>query len=328
MSSTSLAIVAPFFNEEEAVPEFRRRVTSLADSWKGGAQVVCVDDGSSDRTLELLQDWARDDPRVIVVELSRNFGHQRALLAGLDWADADVVAVVDGDLQDPPEVIPEMVAMLNQRSADVVYGVRRNRREGMVKRGAYWAAYRLLERILDLDLPLDAGDFCVMRRQVVDAVTSMREQSLFLRGLRAWVGFRQLPFPYDRHPRHAGEPKYRWRDLFKLGLDGIFSFTSLPIRLLGLVGLMVITFTSAYLVYLMGAWMSGAPFPRGFTTVVLLLIFFGGIQLTGLHIVGSYVYRVYLEARRRPLYLVRHSTGSHSTGDGGQPQADQNGTRN
>ncbi len=306
MPAASLSIVAPFYNEEAGIAEFRRRVSALADSWSGAVQVVCVDDGSRDRTLSQLRSWADDDPRLTVVELSRNFGHQRALLAGLDRADGDFVAVIDGDLQDPPEVILDMVAMIQRERADVAYGVRRNRKEGVAKRGAYWFAYRALERLLDIDLPLDAGDFCVMRRRVNQVVISMREQSLFLRGLRAWVGFRQLPFPYDRDARHAGESKYRWKDLLKLGLDGIFSFTSVPIRLLGLIGVLVVGVTSIYLLYLLGAWLGGAPFPRGFATLVLLMIFFGGIQLMGLHIVGSYVYRAYLEVRRRPLYITRH----------------------
>jgi polyisoprenyl-phosphate glycosyltransferase len=319
MAVERLSVVAPFFNEEEGVAEYRRRVAAVAEGWGGEVQLVCVDDGSKDRTLELLCEWQREDPRVVVVELSRNFGHQRAVLAGLDWADGDLVAVIDGDLQDPPEAILEMVKLVRERGAEVVYGVRKNRKESAAKRGAYWLAYRVMRGLLEMELPLDAGDFCLMRREVRDAMVGMREQSLFLRGLRAWVGFRQLPYAYDRDPRSTGESKYRWRDLFRLAYDGIFSFTAVPIRVLGVLGLMAVLFSACYLVFLVAMWLAGAPFPQGFTTLVLMLIFFSGVQLLALRVIGSYLYRVYNEVRGRPMYVLRgvHVGGGGGGGEGG-----------
>ncbi|MFM8634642.1 MAG: glycosyltransferase, partial [Planctomycetia bacterium] len=239
----------------------------------------------------------------------RNFGHQRALLAGLVQASGDVVACIDGDLQDPPALLVEMIAALDTHSVDVVYGVRRRRKEGACKTTAYWLAYRLLHGILEIDLPLDAGDFSVMRRPVLEAMLRMPEQSLFLRGLRAWVGFRQQPFEYERAARCAGSAKYRWRDLFRLAYDGIFSFTHLPIRILGAIGLAAIGFSVLYSLYLATAWLLGIHTPRGFTTLIIAIMFFSGVQLVAIRILGAYIRRILDEVRGRPLFLVRESWG-------------------
>jgi hypothetical protein len=207
-----------------------------------------------------------------VIDLSRNFGHQRALLAGLAHASGDVIACIDGDLQDPPTLIPTMLDRLDEQDADVVYAVRRRRKEHAAKKTAYWMAYRLMRSIMDIELPLDSGDFAVMRRPVLDAMLRMPEQSLFLRGLRAWVGFRQVPFEYDRAARAAGEAKYRWSDLFRLAYNGIFSFTKVPIRVLGIVGSAAILASVCYAVWLVGAWLFGAQIPAGFSTLILAIM--------------------------------------------------------
>lgn len=308
-----LSVVSPVFNEEEGVDRLVTEVVAALADRPGPWELVVVNDGSRDGTLDTLLGWHRRDPRIKVLDLSRNFGHQRALLAGLAHASGDVIACIDGDLQDPPELIPVMLRVLDENDADVVYGVRRRRKENVAKRSAYWMAYRVMRTVMEIDLPLDSGDFAVMRRPVLQAVLRMPEQSLFLRGLRAWVGFRQIPFEYDRAARFAGEAKYRWRDLFRLAHNGIFSFTKLPIRLMGLVGVLAIVASLAYAVFLVVAWLGGQPIPQGFTTLVLAIIFFSGVQLVALRILGAYIHRIYDEVRARPPYLVRTFWGDGPT---------------
>lgn len=307
--ASSLSIVAPMYNEEDGVEQFMSAVMNAMRRRTAPWELIVVNDGSSDRTLDRLVAWHRRDSRIKIVDLSRNFGHQRALLAGLTKASGDIVACIDGDLQDPPEVLLEMVSQLERQDVDVVYGVRRRRKEGAFKTTAYWLAYRLLNMVLDIDLPLDAGDFAAMRRPVLQAMLSMPEQSLFLRGLRAWVGFRQQPFEYDRGARFAGTAKYRWRDLVRLASDGLFSFTHLPIRVLGLIGFAAIAASVLYSLYLAASWLLGVPPPPGFTTLIIAIMFFSGVQLVAIRILGAYVRRIHDEARGRPLFLVRQSWG-------------------
>ena len=300
-----LSVVSPVFNEEAGVDRLVTEVVAALSDRGGPWEMIVVNDGSLDGTLEKVLEWHRRDPRIKVLDLSRNFGHQRALLAGLAHASGEVIACIDGDLQDPPSLIPVMLRELDERDADVVYGVRRRRKENMAKKTAYWTAYRVMRAVMEIELPLDSGDFAVMRRPVLDAVLRMPEQSLFLRGLRAWVGFRQIPFEYDRAARFAGDAKYTWRDLFRLAYNGIFSFTKLPIRLLGLVGMGAIGISVLYALFLMAAWLGGRSIPQGFTTLVLAIIFFSGVQLVALRIIGAYIHRIYDEVRARPAYLVR-----------------------
>jgi glycosyltransferase involved in cell wall biosynthesis len=304
-----LSIVAPVYNEEAVVDQLVSEVVAAMSQRTAPWELIVVNDGSRDGTLEKLVAWHHRDPRIRVIDLSRNFGHQRALLAGLTQASGAVVACVDGDLQDPPGLLVEMIAALDANDVDVVYGVRRRRKEGVCKTTAYWLAYRLLRGILDVDLPLDAGDFAVMRRPVLEAMLRMPEQSLFLRGLRAWVGFRQQPFEYERAARSAGVAKYRWRDLFRLAYDGIFSFTHLPIRILGAIGFGAIGFSVAYSLYLVSAALLGIQTPRGFTTLIVAIMFFSGVQLVAIRILGAYIRRIHDEVRGRPLFLVRQSWG-------------------
>lgn len=300
-----LSVVVPVFNEEDGIDAVLPAIIDAIRTWANGWEVVAVNDGSSDSTLPRLLDWHRRDPRIKVVDLTRNFGHQKALLAGLQYARGEFVAIIDGDLQDPPRLILPMISSLQQSNADVVYGVRKKRKEGLAKVAAYWIAYRVLRATLDIELPLDAGDFCVMKRCVVDAILRMPEQSLFLRGIRSWVGFRQIPFEYERNARCAGVAKYRWRHLIRLATDGLFAFTALPIRCLGFLGMVAIAASVGYSLYLMVAWATNAEMPRGFTTLILAIIFFSGVQLVALRLIGAYVHRIYDEVRSRPKYLVR-----------------------
>lgn len=300
-----LSIVSPVFNEEDGVDQLVAEVRSAFADRAAPWEFIIVNDGSTDATLDRLLSWHHRDTRIKVLDLSRNFGHQRALLAGLRHASGEVIACIDGDLQDPPSLVPLMLQRLDEHEADVVYGVRRRRQEGIAKKTAYWVAYRVMRAVMDIDLPLDSGDFAVMRRPVLEAILQMPEQSLFLRGLRAWVGFRQIPFEYDRSARFAGHAKYQWRDLFRLAYNGIFSFTKIPIRILGIVGLGAIVTSFLYAVWLLTAWLSGQPMPQGFTTLVLAIMFFSGVQLLALRILGAYIHRIYDEVRSRPTYVVR-----------------------
>jgi dolichol-phosphate mannosyltransferase len=293
------------FNEEDGIDQLVAEVKAAFADRTAPWEFIIVNDGSTDTTLDKLLAWHHRDARMKVLDLSRNFGHQRALLAGLSHASGEVIACIDGDLQDPPALVPLMLERLDEHGADVVYGVRRRRQEGLAKKTAYWAAYRVMRAVMDIDLALDSGDFAVMRRPVLEAMMRMPEQSLFLRGLRAWVGFRQIPFEYDRPARFAGHPKYRWRDLFRLAQNGIFSFTKLPIRILGIVGMGALVASFVYAAVLLIAWLSGRPMPQGFTTLVLAIMFFSGVQLVALRILGAYIHRIYDEVRSRPAYVVR-----------------------
>ena len=300
-----LSVVTPVYNEELVVDQLASELIAALSSRRGPWEVIAVNDGSRDATLAKLVEWHRREPRFKVIDLSRNFGHQRALLAGLAHTSGDVIACIDGDLQDPPALIQAMLERLDEADADVVYAVRRRRKEHAGKTTAYWMAYRLMRLIMDIDLPLDSGDFAVMRRPVLDAMLRMPEQSLFLRGLRAWVGFRQVPFEYERAARAAGEAKYRWSDLFRLAYNGIFSFTKVPIRVLGIVGSVAILASVCYAAWLLLAWLLGARIPAGFSTLILAIIFFSGVQLVAIRILGAYIHRIYDEVRARPVYLVR-----------------------
>ncbi len=310
-----LSVVTPVYNEEDVVDHLVSEIIKALSGRRGPWEVIAVNDGSRDATLAKLVAWHRREPRVKVIDLSRNFGHQRALLAGLSHASGDVIACIDGDLQDPPALIPAMLEQLDEHDADVVYAVRRRRKESVAKTTAYWMAYRFMRWIMDIELPLDSGDFAVMRKPVLAAMLRMPEQSLFLRGLRAWVGFRQVPFEYERAARAAGEAKYRWRDLFRLAYNGIFSFTKVPITVLGMVGSAAILGSVCYTVWLVGAWLFGAAIPAGFSSLILAIIFFSGVQLVAIRILGAYIHRIYDEVRARPVYLVRKFWNDDSCGD-------------
>jgi polyisoprenyl-phosphate glycosyltransferase len=298
----SLAI--PIYNEEAVVPELVRRTTAVLDSLSGGPhELVFVDDGSSDGTLGILEAASVRDPRIVVVELSRNFGHQTALAAALDQVSGDVVILMDGDLQDPPEAIPTLVDHYRQ-GYDVVYVRRVNRKERWWLRMCYYVFYRLLATLSSIELPLDAGDFGLMSRRVVDEIRRMPEHHRYLRGLRTWVGFRQIGIPIERAARHAGRTKYSPWKLLKLASDGIFAFSIVPLRAAAILGAIAITCSFLYALYSLYAkfWLHS---PQGFTALIVAITFLSGVNLFFLGIIGEYVGRVYEEAKARPHYVVR-----------------------
>ena len=312
-----LAIIVPVLNEEAVLPSVLDRLTEVLGEFAAqrvSGRVVFVDDGSSDRTRELIRNHSERDPRFGFIGLSRNFGHQVAVSAGIREVDADLYAIIDGDLQDPPELLPAMIGHLDT-GADVVYGVRATRRESAALRTAYWAFYRLLQRAAYLDIPLDAGDFCVMNRTIVDAMRSLGEHRPFVRGLRSWVGFSQVAFPYDRDARAAGEVKYTLRKLIRLAGDGLLSFSYAPLRLITLLGIAISTLAVvgvALVIALKLVW--GIPL-QGWASLVAIMLFLGGVQTLSIGVVAEYLARVFEEAKGRPLYVVSERAGLGNTID-------------
>jgi dolichol-phosphate mannosyltransferase len=306
--SAELSVVVPVYNEEESVPELYRRLTAALSGVVQSFEVVLVDDGSNDRTWEMIRDLAARDDRVKGLSFSRNFGHQMAFTAGLDHADGDAVVIMDADLQDPPELLPELVARWRE-GYDVVYAVRA-RRHGETAFKLFTAAvfYRLLRRITRVDIPVDTGDFRLMSRKAVGAFRRMPERHRFTRGMVAWLGFRQVGVPYARAARHAGETKYPLRKMLRLASDGITSFSYLPLQLATWVGLATSGVALLALVVAVAVRVSGGTMPA-WAIAAAALALLGGLQLVAVGLVGEYLGRVLDEVKRRPLYLVRESVG-------------------
>ena len=310
-----LSLVIPCFNESRVLPLLRDRLLASLSQFGLAWEAILVDDGSSDDTFAQLAAMHAADPRFKVVAFSRNFGHQTAVFAGLSRATGDFVAVLDADLQDPPEFVATCVDKLKE-GYDVVYAVRRQRKENIFKRACYATFYRLLKMIAEVEIPLDSGDFCVMRQSVVAVLRQMPERDVFVRGLRAWAGFRQTGIAYERAARVAGETKYPFSKLVKLALDGVFAFSSLPLRLaiyLGFASLGV-SLAGAGLVIawkvlnfqILGHYPSEVP---GWTSLVCLILFLGGMQFLILGILGEFIRRIYAEVQQRPRWIVRAELG-------------------
>jgi len=308
-----LSIVAPVYDEQELVEEFIARACAAAADYH--FELVMVNDGSSDSTPELLDHIASTDPRVRVVHLSRNFGHQAALTAGLEHAAGDVVAMIDADLQDPPELIPEMVAQWSQ-GADVVYAVRRQRDgESAFKLATASWFYRLFDKLAQVDLEPNSGDFRLLDRRALDALLAMTERSRFLRGMTVWVGFQQTAVPYERDARHAGETKYTVRRMLRFSLDAITSFSHLPLQLATYAGILSagVAFIAIPVVIALRLFDSYLP---GFGSITIAILLLGGIQLIALGMIGEYVGRIYDEVKHRPLYIVRDERNAPSAARG------------
>ena len=299
----------PVFNERESLPELHRRLTAVIDGLDGEAEILFVDDCSYDGSYELLQELQRADPRVKVIRFARNFGHQVAITAGLDHADGDAVVVMDADLQDPPEVVLDLVARW-QEGYEVVYAVRELREgESWLKRMTAAWYYRLLRRIANIDMPLDAGDFRLVDRAALDAFRSMRERSRYVRGMFSWVGFRQVGVPYKRPERFAGDPKYSYRKSLRLAADGLISFSNAPLRLALYGGFLFSTLAFLVGIFAIVANLAGAFTVPGWSSILVVVAFLGGVQLTLMGMLGLYVSRIYEEVKARPLYLIREAHG-------------------
>lgn len=300
-----LSVAVPLYNEQDVLPDFLSKLREVLDELPGGPhEIVLVNDGSADRTPALLEEAAELDPRVVVVHLSRNFGHQAAITAALDHVSGDAVVVMDGDLQDPPEVIPEFVDAFRE-GYDVVYARRVQRKEPLWLRVSYRGFYRLIARMSNVELPVDAGDFSLMSRRVVDLLREAPERHRYLRGLRAWTGFRQTGIPVPRSERRAGESKYSLGGLLGLAFDGIFAFSTVPIRIATWLGFAAIVLSSVFAVYSLVAKFLLDRSPQGFTALVFMITFVSGVHLVFFGVIGEYVGRVYEEVKRRPVYVVR-----------------------
>jgi glycosyltransferase involved in cell wall biosynthesis len=304
-----ISVVVPCFNEDVVLPETTRRLTASMERIGRPFEIVYVDDGSKDDTASVLTGLHASDPRIRVVRLSRNFGHQIAISAGLEYARGAAVVLIDADLQDPPEVISEMVALWMQ-GYDVVYGTRRNR-EGETAFKTLTAKwfYRLVNRVSDVPIPLDSGDFRLLDRRVVDALLTMPERDRFVRGMVSWVGFRQVSVSYDRAPRHAGDSKYTLFRMARFAADGILSFSIAPLRIASVMG--IVSFGLALLGGLtaVGVGLASGRWVSPWAWVLLAVLFLGGAQLLCLGIFGEYLGRTYAENKRRPLYFVRETLG-------------------
>ncbi len=299
----TLSVVVPVYNEQDVLPLFYERLKAALSTVPCTAEILFVDDGSGDRTPLLLEELAREDPRVLVLTLTRNFGHQAALCAGLDHCTGDATMMIDADLQDPPELIRDFYARWKE-GYDVVFGRRQRLREGLPKRVIYHIFYRLLRLLANIEIPLDTGDFSLVDRRVVLALRSLPERTRFLRGLRSWVGRRQLGVEYVRHARQGGESKYSLAKLFKLALDGIISFSTAPLKLALVMGLLVSAGGFVMILVLVYLRLLRSFDLPGWTSLMVVVLFLGGIQLTTVGIVGEYVARIYEEVKARPLYLL------------------------
>lgn len=308
----TISVVVPIYGEEETIPEFYRRTKAVLAGFgpRYGHEILFINDGSRDRSLDALKDLAATDPCVKVISLSRNFGHQFAITAGMDHASGDAVVVIDGDLQDPPEVIPQMVSKWEE-GFKVVYGVRGKRQgENFFKLATAKIFYRLLRLLSETDMPVDAGDFRLLDRKVVDALKTIREENRYIRGLVGWTGFLQTGLPYRRDPRYAGKTKFTFRKMLKFAVDGVLSFSDRPLKLTAYLGFLI---TTVAFIMALRIVINKIRFPdmlvSGWTSLILTVLFIGGIQLISLGILGLYLGRQYREVKRRPLYIVADKFG-------------------
>ena len=311
----TLSLVIPCYNESRVLPVLRERLLASLAQMNLAWEVILVDDGSRDDTFAQIAAMHAADNRFKVISFSRNFGHQTAVFAGLSHAHGEFVAVMDADLQDPPEFLATCLEKLHE-GFDVVYAVRRQRKENIFKRTCYAAFYRLLKIIAEVDIPLDSGDFCVMRQSVVTVMRAMPERDVFVRGLRAWSGFRQTGIEYNRAARAAGETKYPFRKLVRLAMDGVFAFSAFPLRLatyLGFASLAISLLAALFVVLwkifnfpLFGHYPAEVP---GWTSVVCLILFMGGAQFLILGVMGEFIGRIYNEVKQRPRWIIRETRG-------------------
>lgn len=298
-------MVIPVYNEEALLEELYRRLKTALDALGRTYEVILVNDGSRDRTAELLAEIGRRDARFRSLHFARNFGHQVAITAGIDYASGKAIMIMDADLQDPPEIIPEFLKKWEE-GYEVVYAIRQRRKEGIFKRAAYKIFYRVLQKVAAIDIPLDSGDFGLIDQRVAQALRQMPERNRFVRGLRSWIGYRQIGIEYARDKRYAGEVKYTFSKLVKLALDGIFSFSYMPLRLATYLGLTV-SATSFVLgiVYLIQKLTVGIQ-PEGWASTMVVILFLGGVQLLTIGIIGEYIARIYDEVKQRPIYILSH----------------------
>ncbi|MEH2289764.1 glycosyltransferase family 2 protein [Nostoc sp.] len=319
------SFIVPIYNEEEIIPELYRRLSAVMNRMDGLVELILINDGSRDRSLQLLRELHQKDPRICYLSFARNFGHQIAVTAGLNFVKGQVIVILDADLQDPPELIPDMVEKWRQ-GYQVVYAQRTQRlKEGWFKRFTAYFFYRILKKLADVEIPTDTGDFCLMDREIVDILNSMPERNRYIRGLRSWVGFQQIAIRFERNPRFAGEVKYTFSKSLALAINGLVSFSIVPLRLstyLGLVAAAAAIFMALLVLY----WRLFVPHSplTGFTIILMAIFFLGSVQLVSVGILGEYIGRIYEEVKARPLYTLAEVGGfyrksSNSTNNSDKP---------
>ncbi|MBW4440420.1 MAG: glycosyltransferase family 2 protein [Plectolyngbya sp. WJT66-NPBG17] len=304
------SLIIPIYNEEATIAALYDRVCAVIDRFDAPAELILINDGSKDRSLLLMRELHDKDPRVCYLSLARNFGHQIAVTAGLNYVRGRVVIVLDADLQDPPELIPALIEQWKQ-GYQVVYAQRtERRREGWFKRFTAYVFYRLLKQLADVDIPTDTGDFCLMDRQVVDLLNAMPERNRYIRGLRSWIGFRQTAVKFERDPRFAGDVKYTFHQSLALAISGLVSFSKVPLRISTYVGLFS-AFVAVVMMILVFYWRIAYPASplTGLTTIVVAIFFLGAVQLLSIGILGEYIGRIYEEVKNRPLYTLSEVAG-------------------
>lgn len=307
MTSPTFSIIAPIWNEVQTIPEFYRRVTEAMDESGEPWELILVDDGSTDGSTDLIRKFANQDQRVKPLIFARNFGHQIAISAGWDYACGQAVIVIDSDLQDPPEIIPDLISKWRE-GYEVVYAVRAEREgESWFKLFTASLFYRLIYRITDVDIPFDTGDFRLLDRKVVDVLKTMRERHRFPRGMAAWVGFRQIGVPYTRAARFAGETKYPFKKMFRLAINAITGFSYFPLQVATFLGFISASISILAIPVVVAMRLAGSQAFFGQATTLIAVLFLGGVQLISLGILGEYVGRLYDEAKGRPLYIVREA---------------------
>jgi dolichol-phosphate mannosyltransferase len=310
MNRPRLSVVIPCYNEEACLEMLHARVSDAAKAVAGDDyEIVLVNDGSRDKSWPVMQRLSSIDPHLVAINLSRNHGHQLALTAGLDLCAGEEILIIDADLQDPPELLADMRATMAAEGADVVYAVRRKRDgESFFKLATAAAFYRVLDKVTDTPIPLDTGDFRLMTRRALDAFLSLPEQARFIRGMVAWVGFRQVPFIYDRQERHAGESKYPLSKMIRFALDAVTGFSTAPLRFASHAGLALTGASVLLVLYIAFGWLTGRAI-QGWTSLMLVVVVLGAVQMFVLGMIGEYLGRLYVESKRRPLYLVADVAG-------------------
>ncbi len=303
-----LSVIIPIYNEELNIPTLVTRLRPVLEKIGLPYELVFVNDGSRDSSIQLIKSLAAADDKVRYIDFSRNFGHQIAVTAGIDLCKGNIIAIIDADLQDPPELIEEMIGLIKQGN-EVVYAKRRSRKDkSVIKKTAYKTFYRLLARISNVDVPLDTGDFRVMTRKVAEVLKNMPEQHKFLRGQIAWLGFKQTFVEYDRDVRAAGEPGYTYKKLFQLAFDGITGFSNVPLRIATIMGFAVSFISMCFIGYaLLSYFVFNHDLPKGWASLMIAISFIGGVQLICLGIIGEYISKLQTDIRKRPLYIINET---------------------
>ena len=303
-----ISIIIPCYNEEEVIAETYKRLCDVMQKLSHNYEFIFINDGSKDKTIEILNNLAKADQAVKVLDFSRNFGHQCAVTAGLNYCGGDVAVIIDSDLQDPPEVIIEMLKIQQEENANVVYGVRKKRKgESWFKLFTAKIFYRLLNKLSDVQFPVDTGDFRLIDRKVIDAFNGLKEKNKYIRGLIAWMGFKQAPCYYEREERFAGETKYPFKKMLKFAMTGLFYFSKKPLQLATSAGFFCVFIGVVYVIWniILMLFLDGNPV-TGWTTIITLIVFFGGVQLLTIGVLGQYIGNLFEEAKDRPEYLIQN----------------------